>query len=171
MLVKRSIAFWARSGSANVASHSSGPVRGDDDRAGAIRLQQEVVEVAAFGRAQHIDRKIIQEEQVDGDELSQLGVVAVVEACVLCNGWQPGCDNGAPDKRSSVNPRHPAKYFLSSFASLKETWPGVDWKTLADYTAGRVVLHGERDLPGSRGRHREAQRAREAQGVSRSKRR
>jgi len=30
------------------------------------------------------------------------------------------------------------------FASLKETWPGIDWKKLADYTSGRVVLHGER---------------------------
>jgi 3-hydroxyisobutyrate dehydrogenase-like beta-hydroxyacid dehydrogenase len=30
------------------------------------------------------------------------------------------------------------------FASLKETWPGIDWKTLADYTSGRVVVHGER---------------------------
>ena len=30
------------------------------------------------------------------------------------------------------------------FASLKETWPGIDWKTLADYTIGRVVVHGER---------------------------
>jgi len=30
------------------------------------------------------------------------------------------------------------------FASLKETWPGIDWKKLADYTIGRVVVHGER---------------------------
>jgi 3-hydroxyisobutyrate dehydrogenase-like beta-hydroxyacid dehydrogenase len=30
------------------------------------------------------------------------------------------------------------------FASLKETWPGIDWKKLADYASGRVVLHGER---------------------------
>src|SRR5215831_12143920 len=30
------------------------------------------------------------------------------------------------------------------FASLKETWPGIDWKKLADYTSGRVVIHGER---------------------------
>ncbi len=30
------------------------------------------------------------------------------------------------------------------FASLKETWPGIDWKRLADYTSGRVVVHGER---------------------------
>jgi 3-hydroxyisobutyrate dehydrogenase-like beta-hydroxyacid dehydrogenase len=30
------------------------------------------------------------------------------------------------------------------FASLRETWPGIDWKTLADYTSGRVVVHGER---------------------------
>jgi len=30
------------------------------------------------------------------------------------------------------------------FASLKETWPGIDWKKLADYTSGRIVVHGER---------------------------
>ena len=30
------------------------------------------------------------------------------------------------------------------FASLQETWPGIDWKKLADYTIGRVVVHGER---------------------------
>ena len=30
------------------------------------------------------------------------------------------------------------------FASLKETFPGIDWKKLADYTSGRVVVHGER---------------------------
>jgi hypothetical protein len=30
------------------------------------------------------------------------------------------------------------------WASLQETWPGIDWKKLADYTSGRVVVHGER---------------------------
>ncbi len=30
------------------------------------------------------------------------------------------------------------------FASLNETWPGIDWKALADYTMGRLVIHGER---------------------------
>ncbi len=30
------------------------------------------------------------------------------------------------------------------FASLNESFPGVDWKKLANYTVGRVVLHGER---------------------------
>lgn len=30
------------------------------------------------------------------------------------------------------------------FASLDESYPGVDWKQLADYTIGRVVVHGER---------------------------
>jgi 3-hydroxyisobutyrate dehydrogenase-like beta-hydroxyacid dehydrogenase len=30
------------------------------------------------------------------------------------------------------------------FASLNESFPGVDWKTLADYMVGRVVVHGER---------------------------
>jgi len=30
------------------------------------------------------------------------------------------------------------------FSSLKESIPGVDWKKLADYMVGRVVVHGER---------------------------
>jgi 3-hydroxyisobutyrate dehydrogenase-like beta-hydroxyacid dehydrogenase len=30
------------------------------------------------------------------------------------------------------------------FASLTESLPGVDWKKLADYMVGRVVVHGER---------------------------
>ena len=30
------------------------------------------------------------------------------------------------------------------FASLNESFPGLDWKKLADYMVGRVVVHGER---------------------------
>jgi 3-hydroxyisobutyrate dehydrogenase-like beta-hydroxyacid dehydrogenase len=30
------------------------------------------------------------------------------------------------------------------FASLDESFPGIDWKKLADYMVGRVVVHGER---------------------------
>jgi 3-hydroxyisobutyrate dehydrogenase-like beta-hydroxyacid dehydrogenase len=30
------------------------------------------------------------------------------------------------------------------FASLAESFPGIDWKKLADYMVGRAVLHGER---------------------------
>jgi 3-hydroxyisobutyrate dehydrogenase-like beta-hydroxyacid dehydrogenase len=30
------------------------------------------------------------------------------------------------------------------FASLDETFPGIDWKKLADYMTARVVVHGER---------------------------
>jgi 3-hydroxyisobutyrate dehydrogenase-like beta-hydroxyacid dehydrogenase len=30
------------------------------------------------------------------------------------------------------------------FASMNESFPGVDWKALADYMVGRVVVHGER---------------------------
>jgi 3-hydroxyisobutyrate dehydrogenase-like beta-hydroxyacid dehydrogenase len=30
------------------------------------------------------------------------------------------------------------------FASLAESFPGIDWKQLADYMVGRVVVHGER---------------------------
>ena len=30
------------------------------------------------------------------------------------------------------------------FASLAESFPGINWKQLADYMVGRVVVHGER---------------------------
>lgn len=30
------------------------------------------------------------------------------------------------------------------FASLNESFPGIDWQKLADYMVGRVVVHGER---------------------------
>jgi 3-hydroxyisobutyrate dehydrogenase-like beta-hydroxyacid dehydrogenase len=30
------------------------------------------------------------------------------------------------------------------FASLAESFPGIDWKKLADYMVGRVIVHGER---------------------------
>jgi len=30
------------------------------------------------------------------------------------------------------------------WASLEETFPGIAWRKLADYTSGRVVVHGER---------------------------
>jgi 3-hydroxyisobutyrate dehydrogenase-like beta-hydroxyacid dehydrogenase len=30
------------------------------------------------------------------------------------------------------------------FRSLQESYPGIDWKALADYAVGRVVVHGER---------------------------
>jgi 3-hydroxyisobutyrate dehydrogenase-like beta-hydroxyacid dehydrogenase len=30
------------------------------------------------------------------------------------------------------------------FASVNESFPGVDWKKLADYMIGRIVVHGER---------------------------
>src|SRR5438094_6346850 len=34
------------------------------------------------------------------------------------------------------------------FTSLAESFPGIDWKRLADYMVGRVVLHGERRARG-----------------------
>ena len=58
-------------------------IRGDDDRAGAIALEQQVVEVATLDRVEDVDRKVVEDEQVDGDEFPQLRVVAVIEARVL----------------------------------------------------------------------------------------
>jgi len=58
-------------------------IRSDDDRAGAIPLQEEVVEVATLDRIEDIDREIIEDEEIDGDEFPEFGFVAVIEPRVL----------------------------------------------------------------------------------------
>ena len=45
-------------------------VRGDDDRAGA--LEEQVIEVAALGRVEHVDGKVIEDQQVDRDRLPEV---------------------------------------------------------------------------------------------------
>src|SRR5215469_4206057 len=52
------------------------------------------------------------------------GMEALITECVLAAGRF-----GAADR---------------VFASLAETYPGVDWPAMADYCVGRVVVHGER---------------------------
>lgn len=52
------------------------------------------------------------------------GLEALLTECVLAAGRY-----GAADR---------------VFASLAESYPGIDWPALADYAIGRVVVHGER---------------------------
>jgi 3-hydroxyisobutyrate dehydrogenase-like beta-hydroxyacid dehydrogenase len=52
------------------------------------------------------------------------GMEALITECVLAAG-RYGAEQGV-------------------FASLAETYPGIDWPALADYMIGRVVEHGER---------------------------
>jgi 3-hydroxyisobutyrate dehydrogenase-like beta-hydroxyacid dehydrogenase len=52
------------------------------------------------------------------------GMEALITECVLAAG-QYGAEQGV-------------------FASLAESYPGIDWPALADYMIGRVVEHGER---------------------------
>jgi 3-hydroxyisobutyrate dehydrogenase-like beta-hydroxyacid dehydrogenase len=52
------------------------------------------------------------------------GLEALITECVLAAG-RYGAEQGV-------------------FASLAETYPGIDWPALADYMIGRVVEHGER---------------------------
>src|SRR5262249_51071934 len=52
------------------------------------------------------------------------GMEALITECVLAAGRY-----GAADR---------------VFASLAETYPGIDWPAMADYCVGRVVVHGER---------------------------
>ena len=58
-------------------------IRGDDDRAGAIALEEQVVEVATLDGIEDVDGKVVEDEEVDGDEFPQLGFVAVIEPRVL----------------------------------------------------------------------------------------
>jgi hypothetical protein len=55
----------------------------NDDRASAIALNEHVVEVAALDRIEHVDRKVVENEQVDGNEFPQLRFEAVIEAGAL----------------------------------------------------------------------------------------
>ena len=91
--MKRSMALWARTGSAKVGNHSSGPrldvtiMDRDDHGPCAMPLGQEFVSVAALGRIHGIEGEVVDDEQVDADEFAQLGLVGVVEPGVL-QGFQ-----------------------------------------------------------------------------------
>ena len=52
------------------------------------------------------------------------GMEALITECVLAAGAYGAADH--------------------VFASLAETYPGIDWPAMADYAIGRVVVHGER---------------------------
>src|SRR5262249_41730260 len=54
-------------------------VRRDDDRTGAMSLGEDLVGVTRFLRVHLIEAEIIEDEQVDGEELAQLGFVGVEE--------------------------------------------------------------------------------------------
>ena len=48
-----------------------------------MALGEDLVGVAALGGVHRVECEVVDDEQVDGDELAQLGLVAVVEARVL----------------------------------------------------------------------------------------
>ena len=50
---------------------------------GAIALEEYVVQVATLDGIEDVDRKVVEDEEVDGDELPQFRLVAVVEPRVL----------------------------------------------------------------------------------------
>src|SRR5262249_35998863 len=68
-----------------------------------------------------------------------VGAAAAVKMCrsVVVKGLEAlmgGCVLGA--SRYDAGPH--------VFASLNESFPGIEWQKLADYMVGRVVVHGER---------------------------
>jgi 3-hydroxyisobutyrate dehydrogenase-like beta-hydroxyacid dehydrogenase len=70
---------------------------------------------------------------------TQIGTAAAVKMCrsIVVKGLEAllcECVLGAHEYGA-------AEHVL---ASLQESYPGLDWKELADYTMGRVVVHGER---------------------------
>jgi 3-hydroxyisobutyrate dehydrogenase-like beta-hydroxyacid dehydrogenase len=72
-------------------------------------------------------------------ESAAIGTAAAVKMCrsILVKGLEAlmcECVLGAS--------RYKADEYV--FASVNESFPGVDWKKLADYMIGRVVVHGER---------------------------
>lgn len=70
---------------------------------------------------------------------SQIGTAAAVKMCrsIVVKGLEAllcECVLGAHEYDAAEH----------VFASLQESYPGLNWKELADYTMGRVVVHGER---------------------------
>ena len=78
MVVKRSMALWARTGSAKVASHSSGPrLEVTIDGAGAVALGEDLVGVAALLWVHGVETEVVEDEEIDGEELAELGLVGL----------------------------------------------------------------------------------------------
>jgi hypothetical protein len=76
LLVKRSIALRAH-GIGEGGEPLVGPaVRGDDNRAGAIALEEDVVQVTALRRIEDIDGEVVEDQQVDRDQLPEFGFIA-----------------------------------------------------------------------------------------------
>lgn len=77
--------------------------------------------------------------RVDVLDTAKIGAAAAVKMCrsIVVKGLEAlmcECVLGAT--------RYDADEIV--FRSLNESFPGLDWKKLADYMVGRVVLHGER---------------------------
>ena len=73
------------------------------------------------------------------DSSSRIGTAAAVKMCrsIVVKGIEAllcECVLGAHEYDAADH----------VFASLQESYPGLDWKQLANYTMGRVVVHGER---------------------------
>src|SRR2546427_4054814 len=58
-------------------------VRGHDDGACPIALEENLVQVAALGGVEGVDGEIVQNQEVDRNELAELGFVAVIQPRVL----------------------------------------------------------------------------------------
>ena len=94
--------------------------------AGGAGAQEFVEELAPFG----ISAEIVSREVGTAAATKMFrsiivkGMEALITECVL------GASRYNADERV--------------FASLAESFPGINWKQLADYMVGRVVVHGER---------------------------
>jgi 3-hydroxyisobutyrate dehydrogenase-like beta-hydroxyacid dehydrogenase len=70
---------------------------------------------------------------------SGIGTAAAVKMCrsIVVKGLEAlMCECALGASRYAAGPH--------VFASLNESFPGIDWQALADYMVGRVVVHGER---------------------------
>src|SRR5207249_6974036 len=55
----------------------------DDDRARAVPLDQDLVRVPALYGVEGVETEVVEEEEIDGEELAQRGLVRVVEPRML----------------------------------------------------------------------------------------
>jgi hypothetical protein len=83
LLVKRSIALCPNRIGEGHQPFIRAAIRRDDDRAGAVAFSEDLVEVTALGGVQGIQREVVEDEEVDGEQLADLALVRVIEPGVL----------------------------------------------------------------------------------------
>jgi len=89
----------------------------DDQGAGAVAFEEDLVGVPAFLGLHGVEGEVIEDEQVDGEELAQLGLMALGEAGVL-EGLEQGIGADARDGGPAAAPPRGARRMRAAISEI-----------------------------------------------------